>query len=520
MSLSSRLPRLITTVVAIVCGCVLLGATSWSLLRVIESGLQAKEKAQITNDRRSDYKATATALTVDDNEARAEVESGIVLLQQVFETSTPAPVELESNATPAPLELPKLVAPRNPSAGLELSGTAVPRPASIVARDYDLVNIILLGADDELTDDNFIRTDTMIIVSLNRDTGTVSMVNLPRDLFLYIPSGRMGRLNIAYGIGENLNWQPDGGFGLLRQTIFYNFGINVHYYARANFTGFKAIIDHLGGVEIAVDCRYRDLYPVARMNPDAGDDAGFAMRTLETGYYTFDGYDALWYARTRRLTDDLDRGRRQQQLLRAMWRKARANGLIAAMPALWGDISETVDTNLPLDIMLGLLPQLINLDLADVDNYTFTRRYHTLNWRTPAGYAVLLPQAEEVAKLMQDFYTPPAPHQSALASPSVRIYNASGNKDWDRVASERLRWDGHNAVAMGSRTEDGVVQSSRLIDYAAASKGSLVPKLLRALNLRRDQVETKANPAREVDYEIILGADYDSCTYGVLPIKN
>ena len=72
----------------------------------------------------------------------------------------------------------------------------------------------------------------------------------------------MGRLNIAYGIGENIGWQPGGGFGLLRQTLFYNFGINVHYHARVNFSGFEAVIDRLGGIDIAVDCDYRDLYPL------------------------------------------------------------------------------------------------------------------------------------------------------------------------------------------------------------------------------------------------------------------
>ena len=121
---------------------------------------------------------------------------------------------------------------------------------------------MLLGSDEQASDDSFIRTDTMIVVSLNVETGTVSMLNLRADLFVYIPHGNMGRLNTAFGLGEKLNWEPGGGFGLLRQTIFYNFGINVHYYARVDFSGFEAIIDRLGGVDIAVDCAYRDHYPV------------------------------------------------------------------------------------------------------------------------------------------------------------------------------------------------------------------------------------------------------------------
>ena len=86
------------------------------------------------------------------------------------------------------------------------------------------------------------------------------------------------------------------------------------------------------------------------------------------------------------------------------------------------------------------------------------------------------------------------------------------------MASERLRWDGYNAVALGIAEEDTFLPSSRLIDHVAASKGSIVSRLTKALNMTRKQVETEADPAREYDYEVILGGDYESCTYGVLPI--
>ena len=379
----------------------------------------------------------------------------IVLLQDALATSTPRPdlarPDASAAATPAAIDLPDLHMPADPAPGLSLGGTVVPGRAPAIPRDYELVNIILLGGDSDMTADDFVRTDTMIIVSLNTETGAVSMVNLPRDLYVYIPRGVMGRLNIAYGIGENVNWQPDGGFGLLRQTIFYNFGINVHYYALVNFGAFETIIDRLGGVDIAVDCTYQDLYPVDNWVEGAPASRNYRWRTLEVGYYTFDGFDALWYARTRKYTDDLDRGRRQQLLLRAMWRKARSNGLITTIPALWGELTSLVETNLPFDVMLSLLPYLLDLDLDSVQNLTFKRNYHTKPWRAPSNQSVLLPQPEPVADLMRDFYTPPSANQLALAGPSIAVYNASGQAHWDIVAAERLRWDGYNAIAMGKR---------------------------------------------------------------------
>ncbi len=503
----------------------LLLATLWTLLQALDQWSEHRQYSATRDARQRSYRATGTAMATQAAAGSLRAESQIVLMQQVFETSTPSPQKPTAIATartnPAtaqPVNLPRLILPADPAAGLELAGTAVPTRVPFIPREYDLINIILLGGDDELTDDQSVRTDTMIIVSLNTETGTVSMINLPRDLFVYIPSGKMGRLNTAFGIGRNIGWQPDGGFGLLRQTIFYNFGINVHYYARVNFSGFKAIIDRLGGVDIAVDCQYRDLYPVSRTATGVAEGSEYDWRTLDVGYYTFDGFDALWYARTRRYTDDLDRGRRQQLLLRGMWRQARSNGLISTVPALWGELEAVVETNMSFNVMLGLLPYLLELDLDRIQNFTFHRKYHTQNWQTPSGESVLLPVYETVVALMRAFYTPPSANQMALSGPAIAVYNGSGNENWDLVASERLRWGGYNAVAHGPLANGELLASSKLIDYVAASKGSLTPGITRALNMTLKQVDAQPDPAREVDYAVIVGQDYDSCTYGVLPV--
>ena len=483
--------------------------------------------ASTTEARRAAYRATATAINVDHDRTSLQAGNSIVFLQHENEDVTPEPSSPVAAAeahlpvhTPAPedISLPKLLVPRDPAEGKWLMGTKVPSRAPEAIRAHKLVNIILLGSDEEYSEDNFIRTDTMIVVSINVETGTVSMLNLPRDLFVYIPHGNMGRLNTAFGIGENLQWEPGRGFGLLRQTIFYNFGINVHYYARVDFSGFESVIDRLGGVDIAVDCAYRDYYPVGTGDERRTGANGYRWRTLPVGYYEFDGFDALWYARTRKYTDDFDRGRRHQLLVRAIWRKARSLGLATTVPQLWSELTETVETDIPFDQMLRLLPLAISLDLDDVENYTFKKNYHTTLWTTPDGWSVLLPKGEEVARLMQALYTPPSKHQLSLAGPSIAVYNASSQENWDIVASERLRWGGYNAVALGALTGGEVYQSNQLTDYVAAEKGSIVPGILRALNMTEEQVRREVRADREFDYEVIIGDDYDSCTFGVLPL--
>ncbi len=474
------------------------------------------------DERRPFYAATATALAVEGGNLRLQSQPRTMLMQQIFVTNTPHAAPLTPAAQPAatehkPIDLPDLLIPPHPAPGLVLEGTAVPTRVPVIPREYPLVNIMLLGGDDELADNSFVHTDTMIIVSLNLETGTVAMMSLPRDLFVYIPSGVMGRLNVAFGIGESIGWNPGGGFGLLRQTLFYNFGINVHYYARVNFSGFESLIDSLGGLDIAVDCAYQDYYPVDDFDPEAPAQDNYELRTLDVGYYTFNGFDALWYARMRRLADDFDRGRRQQQLLRAMWRKARSADLLPSLPSLWDELTQIVETDLPLDVMLSLLPYLINLDTDSIQNFTMIRLYHTTPWQPPNDAFVQLPQYQPISMLLRDFYTPPASSQLALTGPSIAVYNGSGQANWDRVASERLRWEGYNAIALG---EVGGLESSQLVDYVASDKGSIVPDLIRNLNMSLAQVQTQPNPNREYDYEVTVGHDYSACTFGVLPIDD
>ena len=509
MLIATRLIRLILFGILLA----LLFALAWTTLQIATMNDGTGASVATAEARRAAYRATATAIRAQDHESSLRYNPGIVLMQDHALDLTPeseAGDGLDAAAVPDDFHLPKLLIPRSPEEGKWLSGMRAPRRVKPVVRRHRLVNILLLGSDEELTEDNFIRTDTMIVASLNVETGTVSMMSLPRDLFVYIPYGKMGRLNTAFGIGENLGWDPGRGFGLLRQTLFYNLGINVHYYARVNFSGFETIIDRLGGVDIAVDCAYRDLYPTW--------NGEYRWRTLPVGWHRFDGFDSLWYARTRKYTDDFDRGRRQQLLLRAMWRKARGEGLVATIPRLWSDLTDVVDTDLPLDMLLRLLPHLLTLDLADVENVTFKKNYHTTEWITPNGAEVLLPNPEAVAALMQDFYTPPSPYQVSIAGPSIGVYNASGQDHWDIVASERLRWDGYNAVALGQVDGGAVNLTSQLIDHVATEKGSLVPRILRALNMTDEQAETDAMAERDYDYVVTLGRDYESCTYGVLPL--
>lgn len=428
---------------------------------------------------------------------------------------------LEPTPTETPRALPTLIPVSTVDPAAEAAApTAIPTIVPTVDRHgYDLVNILLLGTDGELTGDDFDRTDTMIIVSINRTTGTVAMLSLPRDLYVYIPGWTMQRLNLAYTRGQQVGW-TDGGFGLIRETILYNLGINVHYYAIVNLSGFKQIIDTLDGIEVAVDCAIQDRELIGAAPPEqatAPNDQGYY--TLPVGYYQLNGEGALWYARSRHNSSDFDRGRRQQQILRAIWRKARDTGQLAKFPELWSQATEVVQTNLAFEDMLGLLPIALNLDTGSMEQFTLTRLYHTTPWQPPDGQFVQLPNYEPILQLLEDFYRPPTTSQVVVEGAQIKVYNGTDSPDWDRVAAERLAWEGFNAVAAGP-AEASSYTDTILIDYTGRTKGSSLQDIVQALNVRPENVRIEPDPNREADFVVIVGSSYNSCTVGgVLPVE-
>ncbi len=533
---------------------VLLVALAYFGYQIIQSVSRVMSEQALYAQRTGEYALTATALAPSEVSDVSGAGAEIVLagyqrpeVGQAFVTNTPRPeVEAEgASVTPAapdssdsasgeevtnaeatatlpalsePGALPTIFFAQSAAEGQAFNGTAVPTNAPPIDRQgNDLVNILLLGQDNEITGESLARTDTMIVVSINRTTGTVAMLSLPRDLYVYLLNGRMDRVNTIFAYGSSMNW--DGGtFFYVRQVLLYNLGINVHYYALVDLSGFTEAIDLLGTVEVGVDCPIIDYQLIGAEVPKSAtkinEDGEYI---LPIGYYELTGKEALWYARSRRNSDDFDRGRRQQMLLRAAWRRARENGLVTQLPTLWQTATEIVETNIPFDVALSLLPYAINLNPNTIENYKLVRTYETIPWTTPDGDNVQVPHPENVAALMRDFYTPPTQNQLADNEKRIRVVNGTVNAEWDRVAAERLTWDSLNAIPSGAADRNDYTETV-VIDYSGESKGSRLPMIVKTLKIKPENVIIQPDPNRTVEYEVIIGADYErnSCTFNVL----
>lgn len=261
------------------------------------------------------------------------------------------------------------------------------------------VNILLVGVDfapGRTTD----LTDTMLIVSLDPDTGRTSMLSVPRDLYgAPLPDGREwdAKLNsLMASASANPAEFPLGGPGTLKATISELLDVPIHYFAAINIIGFKQAIDVIGGVDVT---NPRLINDPAYFN-EFGEHTGFY---LEPGTYHMDGTTAVAYARTRQGVGDNDftRADRQQQILAAVREKLTAGNLILALPGLLDAVKNTIATDLPE----SRLPELAAA-LQEADTDSLERAVIQPPLVTPAtaadGAYILIPDFEGIRELAAD----------------------------------------------------------------------------------------------------------------------
>jgi LCP family protein required for cell wall assembly len=394
-----------------------------------------------------------------------------------------------------------------------LSPDDIPEPMPLLDEgEYAIVNFLLLGADTT-NSDNSGRTDVMTIVSVNRTAGTVSMLSLPRDLYVYIPGYRVHRINTAFGWGET-NLGEGNGPQLLIDTIRYNFGLEIDYYARVDFDGFRQIINDLGGVEVSVDCAIED-WRLREPTLDPAVEDNWEIFTLPVGVHLMDGDLALWYARSRRTSSDFDRGRRHQALLRAVWQRVRGLNLIDQLSDVWPQVLETVETDISLEDMLGLAPLALSLDTSHIASYLFRPNIEVSFWRSPEGSSVLAPNRPAVAELERQMIEPPTEHQLVQEGASIEVINASGVRELDQVAADRLAWEGF--VPIIGEPAASYRDYTVIYDYTGQTKGSSLGTLQTVLRVGNEGVIIEPDPNRRVDFRVVIGGSYYSCTHAVTP---
>jgi LCP family protein required for cell wall assembly len=372
-----------------------------------------------------------------------------------------------------------------------------------VLTDNQTINFLLLGSDKR-PGQTYFRTDTIIIAVIRPAAGQVTLISVPRDLYVYIPTIGMDRVNAAYEYGQ-MDQYPGGGTALLKDTILYNLGIRIDHLAIVDFDGFRKIVDTLGGLDVPVFCSYTDWHLIDPSYDPENED-NWALYTVSPGIVHMDGDLALWYARSRKKSSDFDRGRRSQEVIRALYVRALQINAISKIPQLYSDLSSSVITDLGLDGVTKLAPLALHLTNADIRSY-YIGKEDVTGWMTPGGASVLLPNPVSIQSKLQQALSPSTviAEQSAL---TIEVRNGTANPAWDVLAAERLNYAGYNTrLAPADRLD---YANSLLYDLAAVPDLNRTTSLLAILGLPSSAFV--AAPTRaDINYVIILGADYQPC---------
>ena len=226
----------------------------------------------------------------------------------------------------------------------------------------DVYNILLVGSDirpDEIVG----RSDTMILVSINKETKRIVATSFLRDTYVKVPiKNEFHKLNAAYAYG---------GIELLFETLQYNYGITVDKYVAVDFLSFIDAIDILGGLDVQVyedELYWFNQYIHASnllVEPPEREDSDYVDHA-DGSYQHLNGKQALAYARFRYVGNgDFTRTDRQRRVVQEIFNKIKTMDIgtvIKLLDEIIPQITTNLDTNECLEL-IAMLPEISKYDV-------------------------------------------------------------------------------------------------------------------------------------------------------------
>lgn len=385
------------------------------------------------------------------------------------------------------------------------------------------INILLLALDvsprRQSEGQGSPLSDTMILVTVDPATRTVGAMSIRRDLWVAIPGFGENKINTAYKMGEDYSVEG-GGAQLAMDTVEGLFGVPVDFYARVDFHAFETIIDEIGGVTITLT------------QPMLLDWIGNGNKfTIEPGTYTMPGNYTLAYARTREAEygdGDFARGNRQMEVIKAIRdRVLNLNALptlIARAPAIYGQISSGVQTNMSLDQAIQLAYMMAQIPGENIHTFNMddTVTYATFN----IDGSYILQLIPDQMRLMRDemFSGSGTDAEPAAFIPLDSGVEVAVGDPLDLAVQEAARiriLNGSNTSGLADRTQS-YLSSNGLTNMSIGNYDStdstqiiLHTPVINTLNylaavfgVPNARVFNQADPSNAFDITVILGEDW------------
>lgn len=411
-------------------------------------------------------------------------------------------------------------------------GTITSVAGAEIDRDENgYINLLLIGQGDDDHDGKDL-TDTLIIASLDPDdTGSTVMLSIPRDTyFLDTDIMGAGRVNTFYrdytsylthreGLDPDL--AQDVALEELKDEIGRKFDLNIQHVVKVNFTAFTEAVDAIGGVEIEVQ---EDLLDTEYPN----GNYGYETFAIKQGLHQLDGETALKYARSRHSTSDFSRSARQQQLLAAIAKKVKDEGLATDpgfITKMYQNMSNNVKSSLTLREMIGLAELGRKIDRERIITMQLNDQNGLYGGFIEAGGFLYTPPREEFggASVLLPVSIPEFPvtwkqpqafsellfknRELYLEPLTINVLNNGGpGGAATRLAVELMRY-GFNVDEIAN-ADLPAKQDQSVIISGAEDQVDKTTFLADLLSLQIDAAPTELPPGQQADITIILGKDY------------
>jgi LCP family protein required for cell wall assembly len=216
--------------------------------------------------------------------------------------------------------------------------------------------VLLLGSDDDSKfSADHVLTQSMILVRVVPSTKQVTMLSIPRDLYVHLSTGGYGKIDGAYSYG---------GPGAAIATVAENFGVRINDYIWVGLLGLIKLIDAVGGVDVVTSHPVLDDYYPADVF--SRYPYSYERVAVLAGPQHLDGLHAMQYVRSRHgdLQSDFGRSQRQQQVLMALRQKAKQLSP-EDLPAVSAAIGNEMKTSISISEVASLLPLAASFDNPD-----------------------------------------------------------------------------------------------------------------------------------------------------------
>lgn len=224
----------------------------------------------------------------------------------------------------------------------------------------DNFSVLFIGIDDSRSR-NFkkdTRSDALILATFNAKDESVKMVSIPRDSYVYIPcEDKYDKITHAHAYG---------GVKCTVESIENLFDIHIDYYVKMNFYAFMDVVDALGGIEVEVPYNIKE--------KDSEDHRNAIV--LKKGVQKLNGEEALALARTRKKDNDIERGKRQQEILKAILKKASQASSITKYDDVIEAVGSNMKTNFTFDQIKSLVYYVISNKNLSIESLHLTGTDH------------------------------------------------------------------------------------------------------------------------------------------------